>query len=562
MIDSILPTEVEEKHDMLKINEKYISYWYIKEYIGGIKILSCLDYILRNTDTLLCFNIRKKDTGEFLKKINNKLAISNSEKSKNSVEQIDIDILNKLVNEARNLRYAVQVENEDVFEVSTILGIVSNSKETLKKQASQLHNTSYSNGISIYPLTFQQVSGYKEMLPVLYTTNAIHEMICKIFTSSSLTSLFMFYTQNLIEPSGIFIGKFKNKFCMIDLRKNEANNNNMLVIGSSGAGKSYLIKDMVLQYLYNGVKQVVLDPEKEYVEIAHNFGQRVITKENFNVFEIEEGFAVTFPNEFLNRKIENICKTLNLENILNSPEKENEVKEKIIDIYIKHGITENISSLYRAENELNIYPQKKYIKSTKFPVMSELEEAIKGIKFSKGEKQELLKMMKYFECKSNDFEDYDLTVFDLENCDEKYMIAVMYKMQEFLNMGHVIYMDEMWKLMKNEWVASEIANMFKTIRKRGASIVGITQDITDIASYKNGDFGKSIFNNAYTKMFFKMEYLDIENIQKIIFRTKDFYEKVTSLKRGTALIEQGGMFLELDVEAFPEEEKIITGGNL
>lgn len=562
MIDSFLPTEVEEKHDMLKINEKYISYWYIKEYIGGIKILSCLDYLLRNEDTLLCFNIRKKDTGEFLKKINNKLAISNSEKSKGGVEQIDIDILNKLVNEARNLRYAVQVENEDVFEVSSMLGIVATSKEILKKQANQLQNTSYSNGISIYPLTFQQISGYKEMFPVLYSATSIHDMISKIFTTSSLTSLFMFYTQNLVELNGIFIGKFKNKFCMIDLRKKEANNNNMLVIGSSGAGKSYLIKDMVLQYLYNGVKQVVLDPEKEYASIAQNFCQRVITKDNFNILEIEEGFAITFPNEFLNRKIENICKTLNLENILKSQEKENEVKKLLLELYKKHGITEDISSLYRSENELNIYPQKKYIKSTKFPVMSELEEVIKNVKLSKIEKQELLKVIKYFECKSNDFENYDLTVFDLENCDEKYMTAIMYKLQEFLNMDHVIYMDEMWKLMKNEWVASEIANMFKTIRKRRASIVGITQDITDISSYKNGDFGKSIFNNAYTKIFFKMEYLDIENIQKIIFRTKDFYEKVTSLKRGTALLEQGGMFLELDIEAFSEEEKIITGGIL
>ena len=562
MIESILPREIEEKHDMLKIDKDFVSYWYVKDYVGGIKMLSSLDYLLRNTDTLLCFNVKRKNAGEFLKKVNNKLAISNSEKSKNGVEQLDIDILNKLVEEARQLRYAVQVESEDVFEVSSVLGIVSESKDTLKKAANKIQNTSYSNGLSIYPLNFKQLDAYKEFLPAVPVSSYIHDTVCKIFTTSSLTSLFPFYTQNLVEAEGICIGKFRNKFCMINFMKKEANNNNMLVIGSSGAGKSFLVKNMVLQYLYNGVKQVVLDPEKEYVGIARALGERVISKGNFNIMEIEESFALTFESDYLERKIDNICKTLGVNSILNSVEKEKEIKEKLKEIYQERGITENISSLYKSENELKIYSEKKYIVKDKFPVISELENKLKDIKMGKAEKQELVKCIKHFECEKEETESYGLTVFDLENCDEKYMTAVMYKLQEYLSPNHVIYIDEMWKLMKSSWLIAEIANMFKTIRKRGASIVGITQDISDIASYNNGDFGKSIFNNAYTKVFFKMEYLDIENIQKIIFKTRDFYEKITSLKRGSALIEQGGMFLEMDIVAFPEEEKMITGGIL
>ena len=103
---------------------------------------------------------------------------------------------------------------------------------------------------------------------------------------------------------------------------------------------------------------------------------------------------------------------------------------------------------------------------------------------------------------------------------------------------------------------------FKTIRKRGTSIVAITQDISDIVTYDNGNFGKSIFNNAYTKIFFRTEYLDLENLQRIVSNTENFYEKVMRLKRGSALLEQRGMLLELDIAAFPQDKEIIEGGKI
>lgn len=562
MIENILPHELEEKYDCVKIADRYVAYWYVKEYIGGVKVLSSLDMLLASPNIQLYFKVKKKNSGEFLKKVNNRLAVSKSEKSKSGVEQIDIDILNKLVDEARKLRYAVQVESEDVFEVGLVVAISCDSHELLKKETNRIKNIAYSNGLSLYPLTFKQLQAYSESLPVLNGTGDIFNTICKVFTTSSLTSLFPFYTESLTEKDGVCIGKFKNRFCMLDLMKKEANNNNILIVGSSGAGKSYLVKNIVLQYLYKGKKQVVLDPEKEYVDMANVLEQRVISLKDFNIMEIEESFVQTFPTDFLDRKIDMIYLTLELDKVAYLADKEKEIKEEIKKIYMDSGITQDASSLYRNDNELNVYASKKYIKKSKFPVIAKLKEYVSCMKLKKSEKDETLSKIKQFECELIQDTSEDLIVFDLENCDEKYIMAVMYKLTEYFSSQCAIYIDEMWKQMKSDLVADKIANMFKTIRKRGASIIGITQDITDIVSYRNGDFGKSIFNNAYTKIFFKMEYLDIENIQKIVFKTKEFYEKVTSLKRGSALIEQGGMFLDLDIVAFPQERQLILGGSL
>lgn len=53
-------------------------------------------------------------------------------------------------------------------------------------------------------------------------------------------------------------------------------NHNQVVLARSGAGKSYAIKVAVLREMYNGVRVSVIDPEREYLELARQVGGRVI----------------------------------------------------------------------------------------------------------------------------------------------------------------------------------------------------------------------------------------------------------------------------------------------
>jgi hypothetical protein len=53
-------------------------------------------------------------------------------------------------------------------------------------------------------------------------------------------------------------------------------NHNSVVLARSGAGKSYLVKLEVLRDLYDGVHVTVIDPEDEYVRLAHAVGGTVV----------------------------------------------------------------------------------------------------------------------------------------------------------------------------------------------------------------------------------------------------------------------------------------------
>ena len=124
-----------------------------------------------------------------------------------------------------------------------------------------------------------------------------------------------------------------------------------------------------------------------------------------------------------------------------------------------------------------------------------------------------------------------------------------------------IYIDEIWRLIgvtSNKEVASFVYKIFKTIRKYGGSAVAITQDISDLFSLDDGNFGKSILNNSSIKNFFALEE---ENI-KILKKYSNISEKeeldIKSLQRGETL-----MFVEKEhilakIENFDYEDNIIN----
>ena len=111
-----------------------------------------------------------------------------------------------------------------------------------------------------------------------------------------------------------------------------------------------------------------------------------------------------------------------------------------------------------------------------------------------------------------------------------------------------IYLDEIWRLIgviSNQFVASFIYKIFKTIRKYGGSSIAITQDISDLFSLENGTYGKSILNNSSIKTFFSLEEENIKlsNIEKI---------EIKNLKKGECLmfIENNHILLQNNISEF------------
>ena len=247
------------------------------------------------------------------------------------------------------------------------------------------------------------------------------------------------------------------------------------------------------------------------------------------------------------------------------------LEEKLIETYKRKGITFDDNSLYKYSNErINIKPIFK--ESKDMPILEDFYNVI--IEDSKSEfmKYKLYPFingsLSFFNNYTNVELDNKLIVADIYELGEENIKFGMYlfidlfwdKVKKDRTERKSIYMDEIWRLIgvtSNEFVASFIYKIFKTIRKYGGSAVAITQDISDLFSLDNGTYGKSILNNSSIKNFFSLEE---ENI-KILSQYANLSEKekieIKSLKRGESLMFVGEDHILAKTEVSEEEKELL-----
>ena len=125
-----------------------------------------------------------------------------------------------------------------------------------------------------------------------------------------------------------------------------------------------------------------------------------------------------------------------------------------------------------------------------------------------------------------------------------------------------IYLDEIWRLIgvtSNKEVAGFVYKIFKTIRKYGGSAIAITQDISDLFSLDNGNYGKSIINNSEFKIFFNLEEENLKILEENINISKKEKFEINSLQRGECVMISGREHTILKVESDEYERNIIGG---
>lgn len=289
-----------------------------------------------------------------------------------------------------------------------------------------------------------------------------------------------------------------------------------------------------------------------------------------NVLEIREE-SIEDEKGYLATKIGKLKGFFNLVFGNLDEEKAGILEEKLIETYKRKGITFDDKSLYKYSNEkINIKPIFK--ESKDMPILEDFYNVIIEDPKSEFMKYKLYPFINGSLSFLNNYTNIELEnkliVADIYELGEENIKYGMYlfidlfwdKVKKDRNENKSIYMDEIWRLIgvtSNEFVASFIYKIFKTIRKYGGSAVAITQDISDLFSLDNGTYGKSILNNSSIKNFFSLEE---ENI-KILAQYTNLSEKemieIKSLKRGESLMFVGEDHILTKVEVSEEEKELI-----
>jgi len=424
---------------------------------------------------------------------------------------------------------------------------------------------------------FREEEIFLTNLPIMENNKSIKEAARRNILTSGLLSTYPFISSTIFDKNGIFIGTniYNNSLVFIDRYDTEKYKNaNMCIFGTSGAGKSFYTKLLILRYKLLGINQYIIDPEREYNNLCKKLkGTQIKIGPNsntyINILEIRKESLEEGESGYLATKIGKLIGFFNLIfGALNEEEKAI-IEEKLIKTYKNRNINFDDNSLYKTVKNKTVFKSPK-----EMPILGELYEILGQDKNTKKFQTKLIPFvkgsMKFFNEHSNIKLDNDLIVADIYDLGEENIKYGMYlfteifwdKIKENRKKKKAIYLDEIWRLIgvtSNKEVASFIYKIFKTIRKYSGSGVAITQDISDIFSLDNGTYGKSILNNSSIKTFFALEEENIKILSEFANLSEKEKIEIKSLKRGECLMFVGEDHILTKIESSEKEIEILEG---
>lgn len=113
-------------------------------------------------------------------------------------------------------------------------------------------------------------------MPFMNNNEDIKKSTKRNVLTEGLVSTYPFISSSIFDENGIYIGTniYNNSLVFIDrYDTNKYKNANLSIFGTSGAGKSFYTKLLILRNRLLGIEQYVIDPDREYTNICEKLGR-------------------------------------------------------------------------------------------------------------------------------------------------------------------------------------------------------------------------------------------------------------------------------------------------
>ena len=563
----------------VEIDGRYYSGLIISNYYRNYNDLILKKILETNANINISIFYEKQDVYKTIRDLTYHIGNVGVEIKNTDENRQDIDIAAYVYNDAKYIRKEIQVNNEELYFLYIYIDVYADSINELNYLINKIEGICQSNGLQTKKANFRQEQLFNTCMPYMMNNEDVKITAKRNILTNGLISTYPFISSSIFDENGIFIGTniYDNSLVFVDrFKKEKYKNANMCVFGTSGAGKSFYIKLLILRYRLLGLEQYIIDPDREYGNICEKLQGSIIklgpsSKTYINVFDIREE-SIEEESGYLATKLSKLIGFFKLiyKNI--NEEELALLEEKIIECYKLKNITFDDKSLYKNDsNKINIKPIFKDGKD--MPILEDLYNLLGQDYRTKKLQMRLIPFVKgslsFLNKHTNVELNNELVIADVYELGEENLKYGMYifielfwdKIKKDRTKQKAIYLDEIWRLIgvtSNKDVAGFVYKIFKTIRKYGGSAVAITQDVEDLFSLDNGTYGKSILNNSSIKNIFSLEEENILLLAKYSNLTEKEKIEIKSLKRGEALMFVGESHILIRIESADYEKEIIN----
>ena len=440
---------------------------------------------------------------------------------------------------------------ERFFQFSFYITLVGNSKQEVDDAGKRLLTVLSSLLLVAKASTLQMETGFKATLPM----GQDRLFITRNMDTTSLALTFPFSSATLTQDKGIMYGLNKQNESLIVFDRFSLENANEVVLGKSGAGKSYLIKLEAMRQFMFGTDVVIIDPEGEYEVLAKTMGGEHVaftptSPIKINPFDLS-GIYEEGENE-LGLKILSLHGLLKIVLGTLDPGHDAILDRALVEVYRQKGITPDPATQTKEP-----------------PLMEDLYKTLLGMEDKQA--QELALMLEKFIKGSlsgifNQQSNFDIknpfTVFSIRGLEEELRPIAMHiildfvwtKMRKTLK-KRLLIMDEAWYMMKHEDSASFVYGIAKRARKYYLALTTATQDVSD---FLTTEYGRAVLSNSSIQVLLKQSPTEVDLVTKTFYLSEGEKQFLLGAGIGEGLFFAGQNHVGMKIIAAPFEHSIIT----
>ncbi|MFV0499744.1 MAG: VirB4 family type IV secretion system protein [Bacilli bacterium] len=471
-----------------------------------------------------------------------------------------------------------------IFDFQMHVMISADNKEELEAQKINIRNYLDSMEMRAFTLRFEQEKVLKSMIPI-FPKQDLEDRIGIPIPSVTIAGMYPFIFDSIKDPGfstllgvdfsgGIILF---NQFLYQIAKEKNRNNANMIILGTSGSGKSTAAKLMLRTHIRNGSQLIVIDPEGELEEMAKTFGGDFIDLGKGGDFGIINPLEVILDvdQSELEKGLGYTVLTKTLQFL------------KAFMTYYDPSITEDVLMMFSEVVQetyqrfgINFETNFMGFTSKNYPIFDDVYTTIKGKLSGMPERTQEREIMERLELKVRPFvkelrfyfnghtsikynsEFIVFNIRELMNSSENIRNALFFNILKYAwslclnpSKNTVLTVDEAHVLINenNSLGAEFLAQVQRRARKYNTGTIIITQQPSDFISPKIITQGKAIFDNSAYYLIMALKKQAAEDLSKLIDLNDNEKDSIKRSGQGEALFVCGHRRMKINVIATDDE---------
>ena len=480
------------------------------------------------------------------------------------------------------------------FDFQLHIMLTADTQEELENKKMSLKTYLTSMELSAIPLMFEQEKVLKSIIPVFGKQN-IEDRIGNVMPSPTMAAMYPFIFDSLkddglstllgVEFSGGVV--LFNQFLYQLKKENNRNNANMIILGSSGSGKSTAAKLILRSHVRNGYQIVCVDPEGELTEMTRSYGGEVIDLGKGGQYGMINPLEIVMDSDENSNQQElgytvltNTLQTLKAFMKYYSPSIEEDVLtmfgEIALETYARFGIAYNTNFSNYTSKDFPVMQDVYVTVTSKLTSITEKTHERDVLERLELKLRPLVKELQYYFNGHTTVDiKNDYLVFNIKevmNSDVNIRNALLFNVLKYAwslclnpNKNTVLSVDEAHVLLgsNNELGAEFLAQVQRRARKYNTGTIIITQQPSDFVASNMIMHGKAIFDNAAYYLVMGLRKQAVDDLALLVDLNDNEKENIKRYNQGEALFVCGNRRMQIDVILSSDElESFGAGGGL